>query len=99
MLVYLNSHNLEDTNLPLKLLTLRTVMLLALTHPSRSADLAKLSLTGFRMTPEGVVFLPVALAKQSNPGRAIKKFFFLKYVANAKLCPVRSLSLYSERTE
>ena len=62
---------LEDSSLSLKNLTLRMVMLLALTHPSRLANLAKLSLTGFRNTPEGVVFLPVALAKQCNPGRAI----------------------------
>ena len=98
VLVYLDSHNLKDTNLTLKLLTLRTVMLLALTRPSRSADLARLSLSGFRMTPEGAVFLPVALAKQSNPGRAIKEFFFPRFSENAKLCPVHSLSLYLEKT-
>ena len=98
VLIYLGDHNLDDANLSLKLLTLRTVMLLALTRPSRSADLARLSLAGFRMTPEGAVFLPVALAKQSTQSRAIKEFFFPRFADNTKLCPVRSLSLYLERT-
>ena len=43
----MDSHNLERINLTLKLLTQRTVMLLALTHLSRSADLARLSLAAF----------------------------------------------------
>ena len=49
------------------------------------------------MTPEGAVFLPVALAKQSNPSRAVKEFFFHRFEENAKLCPVRSLSLRLDR--
>ena len=62
-------------------------MLLALTRPSRSADLAKLNVKGFRNTPEGAVFQPAALAKQSNPGRAVKDSFqsFLKTL-NFVLC-------------
>ena len=98
VLVYLDSHDLEHTNFTLKLLTLRTVMLLTLTHLSRSVDLAGLSPAGFRMTPEGAVFLPVAQAKQSNPSRVVKELFFPRFAENAKLCPVRSLSLYLERT-
>ena len=54
--------------------------------------------TQLRMAPEGAVFLPVALAKQSNLGRAIKEFFFPRFAENAMLCPVHSLSLYLERT-
>ena len=98
VLSYLNGHKLEDSSLSLKDLTWRTVMLLALTRPSRSADLAKLSLTGFRNTPEGAVFLPAALAKQCNPGRAIKEFFFPRFAENIRLCPVHSLTLYLEKT-
>ena len=44
--------------------SLNSVMLLALTHPSHSADLAKLSLTGLRNTQEGAVFLPLVLVYQ-----------------------------------
>ena len=98
VLSHLKGHNLEDSNLSLKCLTLRTVMLLALTCLSRSADLAKLSLKGLRNTPEGAVFLPAALAKQCSPGRIIKEFFFPRFAENTKLCPVHSLCLYLERT-
>ena len=98
VLTYINGHKL-DQGITLKVLSLRTVMLLALTRPSRSADLAKLSLTGYRNTPEGAVFLPTALAKQSRPGRDIKDFFFPKFTENERLCPVHSLNLYIERTK
>ena len=95
---FLDGHTL-DSSTPLKQLTLRTVMLLALTRPSRLADLAKLNLAGLRTTPEGAVFLPTALAKQSTANKAIKDFFFPRFPDNVKLCPVHSLSLYIERTK
>uniref|UniRef100_A0A1X7UAY8 Tyr recombinase domain-containing protein n=1 Tax=Amphimedon queenslandica TaxID=400682 RepID=A0A1X7UAY8_AMPQE len=44
VLTHLNSHRL-DANLTLKQLTLRTVMLMALTRPSHSVDLSNLDLT------------------------------------------------------
>ena len=87
MLTYLNGHEV-DQSISLKQQTLCTIMLLALTHPSQSMDLAKLNLTGYRNTPEGAVFLPTALAKQSRPGKEIKDFFFPKFTENSKLCPV-----------
>ena len=98
VLSYLAAQEVGD-DLPLKLLTLRTVMLLALTRPSRSADLSKLNLAGFRNTPEGAVFSPSALAKQSRPGRPLKDFLFPRFPENQKLCPVFSLGLYVNRTK
>ena len=74
-------------------------MLLALTRPARSADLSKLDLKGFRDTAEGAVFLPVALAKQSRPGKSLKEFFVPKFIENPKLCPVVSLGFYLKKTE
>ena len=88
-----------DQNMSLKQLSLRTVMLLALTRPSRSADLAKLNLSGCRFSPEGVVFTPTSLAKQSRPGREIKDFLFPRFTENEGLCPVKSLMLYIEKTK
>ena len=88
-----------DQNMSLKQLSLRTVMLLALTRPSRSADLAKLNLSGYRFSPEGVVFTPTSLAKQSRPGREIKDFLFPRFTENEGLCPVKSLMLYIEKTK
>ena len=78
VLSHLKGHNLEDSNLSPKCLTLQTVMLLALTRPSRLEDLAKLSLKELRNTPEGAVFLPAALAKQCSPGRTIKELYIYR---------------------
>ena len=48
----------ENATLPLPVLTVthKTVMLLALTRPSQSADLSQLDLAGRRYLPEGVIF-------------------------------------------
>ena len=77
--------------LPLKLLTFKLVMLLALTRPSRFADLATLQVDRRCYRPEGVVFLPAALAKQSSQGRVLKEFFFPSFPHNINLCPVATL--------
>ena len=98
VLLELGKHTLGQ-DMSLRQLSLRTVMLLSLTRPSRSVDLAKLNLVGLRNTPEGAVFLPTALAKQSRPGKEFKEFLFPKFAENEKLCPVQSLSLYMERTK
>lgn len=66
-----------SASLSLKLLTFKLVMLMALTRPSCSADLASLQLDRCHYKPEGVVFLPAALAKQFSQGRILKEFFCL----------------------
>uniref|UniRef100_A0A1X7TH61 Core-binding (CB) domain-containing protein n=1 Tax=Amphimedon queenslandica TaxID=400682 RepID=A0A1X7TH61_AMPQE len=98
VLHHIGEHQL-DGSITLKQLSLRIVMLLALTRPSRSADISKLNLRGYRNTPEGAAFTLTALAKQSRPGRSIKDFFFLRFTENERLCPVKSLTLYIERTK
>ena len=84
---------------PLKVLSQRTVMLLTLTRPSRSADLSKLDLKGYRNSPEGAVFHPSDLAKQSRQGKDLKEFFFPRFPGNQKLCPVYSLEQYVRATQ
>ena len=85
VLCYISGHCLDQS---------QTLMLL---RSSQSADFAKWSIKGYRNTPEGAVFIPTALAKQSRPGRDINDFFFPKFEGNECLCLVRSLSLYMER--
>ena len=58
----------DTTSLSLKLLTYKLVMLMFLVRPSRYADLASLSIDHCHYKPEGVVFIPSALAKQSRQG-------------------------------
>ena len=56
----------DTHSLSLKLLTYKLVMLMALVRPSRSADIASLTISKCQFKPEGVSFLPSDLAKQSR---------------------------------
>ena len=94
VLAVLSSQEVND-NTPLKILSQRTVILLALTHPSRSADLSNSDLKGYRNCPEGAVFSPCDLAQQSRPGKTMKDFLFPRF----KLCPVFSLECYLRATK
>lgn len=51
----------KNGDLSLKDLTLKTVKLLALTRPSRSADLQGLDIQRLKRLPEGIEFLPSKL--------------------------------------
>ena len=81
----------ENVTLSINDLTLKTVALLALTRPSRSADLAKLSRVHCKYSPEGVTFAPIALAKQSRQGKPLTDFFFARFPENKNLCPVEAV--------
>lgn len=56
-------------SLSLQHFTWKLAMLLSLTRPSRSSDLANLDLRFRKHTPEGVVFQEASLAKQSKTGQ------------------------------
>ena len=88
----------SNGSLSLKLLTLKTVMLLALTRPSRSADLFQLDLDARHFRPEGVEFLPKHLAKQARQGRPMASFFFPSFSEDPLLCPVHTLKSYESAT-
>ena len=88
----------SNQDLSLKQITWKTTMLLALTRPSRSADLANLYVTERRYTPEGVVFYPHTLAKQSHQGKPVAEFFFPSFMDDIRLCPA-TLRVYEERTQ
>ena len=73
-------------------------MLLALTRPSRSADLHGLKIDLLRDNPEGVSFRPSKPPKQTKAGKPSQDFFFPKFEENHRLCPVQTLHCYLERT-
>ena len=85
--------------LSLKLLTLKTVFIMAITRPSRSADLSQLDKERMRWGNDGVSFLPTTLAKQSRQGKPIKEFFFPSFPPVPALCPVKTLQGYLRKTE
>ena len=62
VITYLESLGATES-LDLKMLTWKTVMLLALTCPSRSADVSKLDDRGRHYKPDGVTFIPHHLSK------------------------------------
>ena len=75
----------KPDSVSLKALTLRTVFLMAITHPSRSADLSQLSIDRMRTHSNGVAFTPAVLAKQSRQGKPIEEFFFPSFPGNTNL--------------
>ena len=89
----------ESDSLSLQVLTWKLAMILALTRPSRSADLVRLDLQYRRHTPEGVVFQEPGLAKQSRQGKPRAEFFFPAFPSNSRLCPQQTLWAYERRTE
>jgi len=89
----------DNESLSLKLLSLKLVVLLALTRPSRSNDLSNLSLEAMRMLPDGVQFNPVCLSKQSRPSRSLKPFTFPSFSNDKRLCPKEAIQAYIARTE
>ena len=95
---YLKGLGAND-NLTLRCLTLKTVMLLALTRPSRSADLSNLDIHWRSYQTNGVTFRPAQLAKQSRPSRHVADFFFPCFKDDPILCPVLTLKAYEERTK
>jgi len=88
----------ENNSLSLKALSWKLTMLLALTRPSRSADLSQLDLARRVYKLDGVCFYPNVLAKQSRQGSQIANFFFPSLPGNPILCPVVTLKAYEDKT-
>ena len=88
----------ENKSLLLPDVAHKLAMLMALTRPSRSADLANLNLNRRSYSQEGVTFLPTKLAKQSRQQKHGTEFFFPCYPHNDRLCPVLALREYESRT-
>ena len=74
-------------------------MLLALSRPSRSADLSKLDISRCVYKPDSVCFYPTSLAKQSRSTSQISSFFFPSLPLEDNLCPVSTLKEYEKRTK
>jgi len=82
----------DNANLSLKVLSLKLVMLLALTRPSRSSNLSSLDL---KFLPDGIQFHPSKLlAKQSRPSKSVVPFLFPSFPSDKKLCPKVILQSY-----
>ena len=65
----------HNESLSLRMLTLKTTMLLALTRPSRAADLCSLDIQTRSFLAKGVIFRATHLSKQSRPSKPLSDFF------------------------
>lgn len=86
------------SDLSLKFLSWKLVMLLALALASRSSELMHLSAGERRFSSTSVLFIPRGLAKQSRPEHPptdVKLDFFPDW----DLCLVRCLMAYKKATE
>ena len=75
-------------------------MLLALTRPSRSANLSQLDIQRRHYSTEGVTFTPIYFSGKAIQAREAHSgilFSFIPY--NVRLCPVITPKSYKERTE
>ena len=85
----------KNEDLPLKSLTQKLAVLLALTAPKRASELRLLDLRFMRILPEGVEFKLPGLTKTSCE---VTSVFFAKYTDCADLCVLRCLQCYITRT-
>ena len=88
----------DSSSLSLQSLTIRTVMLFALTRPCRGTDLAALNLSSRAYRPEGIIFTPTQLSKQSRPACCNVVSFFPSFQEDKRLCPVEALKAYEAKT-
>ena len=88
----------SNESLSLRSLTLKSVMLLALTRPARSVDLSNLDIRFRSFVTTGVIFKARHLAKQSKPTKPLADFFYPKFTQDTDICPVTTLQAYETRT-
>ena len=89
----------SNEELSLRQLTLKTLMLMALTRPSRSTDLSSLDIQARSYVSNGVVFKATHLSKQSRSLRPIADFLFPAFQEDTTICPVTALKAYEVRTD
>ena len=87
-----------NKDLDINVLSYKLVVLLGLTAPDRSSDLAKRDLRFRSFHPEGVSFCLPGLTKTSKPGDSPKISFHAAFPLDKNLCPVECLRSYEERT-
>ena len=88
----------SNDSLTLRLLTIKSVMLLALARPSRSMDLSKLDIQHRTYTSAGLVFKAQHLSKQSRPSKSLSDFYYPRFSDDTDVCPVATIQAYEQRT-
>lgn len=98
VLSYLQSLSPTE-GLPLKLLTYKLVMLIALTQASRAHSLSLLTITDLKKDPCMYILHYCELLKQSKRGRPNPVLELRKYSPDRRICVYYTLEMYLARTE
>ena len=88
----------DDNVLPLKLLTFKLVMLLALVSGQRVQTLSWLNLRFSYRVYDSLIFIIPDLTKTSGPGKIAAQVVLSQYDQNKKICVIRCLTKYLSRT-
>eukprot|EP00794_Sanderia_malayensis_P001725 gene1725-1923_t len=86
-------------SLTLKILTLKTITLMALTSGQRCQTLQALQIDQVQLDPDTCIFQVTKLLKTSTPQSHFGVVIFNAYASDEKLCMVSCLKEYIERTE
>ena len=88
-----------NENLPLKQLSRKLALLMALVEASRTSELGALDIRFRTYRPAGVVFKLASLTKKRTPGLPPKELFFGAFPGDQKLCVVHCLRQYEKATQ
>lgn len=83
---------------PLKDLTLKTVMLTMLVSAQRGQTIHQLSIDDMRKTDNSIVFMLSKPIKQSKPGSKPVTVELSSYTADPDICVVTTLNMYLDHT-
>lgn len=86
-------------DLPLKQLTKKLVMLLALVTAQRTQTLAKLDLTFMQILPDRIMFSIRDRIKTTRPGKHLAPIELLSYSQDLNICPVAHIKQYITKTD
>ena len=89
----------RNEDLPLKHLSRKLVMLMALIKASRTSELRALDIRFRIYKPDGVIFKLTSLTKKRNPGLPLKELFFRAFPSDERLCIVHCLRQYEKITQ
>ena len=85
--------------LPLKLLSLKLVMLMAILSGQRCQTIHALTTKDMKVSEDKVMFIVTDLLKTTKPGKECTKLEFLSFDEDPRICVVRYLSEYLKRTK
>jgi len=88
-----------NSELPLKLLSMKTVLLIALISADRGASISSLSLKFYLSSKNELRFLVPSLAKTSRPQKCdVREVILKNYIHDKRICPVAATKSYISRT-